>query len=63
METEIQKQKEALLMNFLKDNKKTASDKLASANFVLSLPNKARRIATKPGQRKRGRNERTVSKR
>ena len=57
-------QKETLLMNFLKDNKKRPlPDKIVSANGVLSLPNKARRIATKPGQRKRGRNERTVSKR
>ena len=57
-------QKRMLFKNFLKDSKKRChAETIVSSDGKFSVPNKARKIATKPGQRKRGLNERAIPKR
>ena len=58
--TKKQEEKDKLFKNFLKNSKKrTINNVVTSSKGLYKVPNKAQKIARKPGQVKRSRSEKT----
>jgi hypothetical protein len=57
--TKNQEEQDKLFKNFLKNSKKRTINNVSSSNGLYNVPNKAQKIARKPGQVKRSRSEKT----